>query len=731
VDLPVGRARPALVFPHFPTRHQAVIWRNWELVGPDRLAAVLGATERQVADLAADMGLRVPPKVNPRWLTRGYATIIRANWHLLPYDQLLTLLGWTPSRLDFALREDDFLWEKLGSLKPQTEPVRWRSLSDTERRATAALGAALHRHFAELDAEDGAEEPFAFLDAFQTHGTSGSAARRRGVSESRAERSPFRFRMMYSYAAVYGDPLSDESLDPYPDGLLARLAELGVNAVYLQAVLYTLVPWGLAPGLAEGWKTRIRNLRRLAARTRRFGIGLYLYLNEPRAMRPAFFEDHPELRGVTLERTGLTSLCTSVRSVQEHLRDSVETLFRRAPEVVGLFTISMSENLTHCHSKNLGAQCPRCSKRPEAEVVAEVNRLIAEGARRGKPDADVIVWTWGWDAAWSLQALDLLPPDVAVMCVSEQELPTRVGGIEGKVFDYSISQVGPGPAALAQWARARRRGLRAYAKVQANNSWECSAVPWLPVPDLVEQHLQNIRKAGVQGVMLSWTLGAWPGGNLALLDGDAVRLARDVAGPAAAPLVRQAFRAFSHAFREFPFHVRTLYCAPQNYGPQNLFFEKPTGYPAAMVGFPYDDLESWRADYPPEVLERQFATLAAGWKAGLTLLDKAELRVPKTRVTVFRAWSRMAWAAYAHFRSAALLTAFVRRRADPSPEARARVRAILTEERDLTIMLYRLMREDSRLGFEASNHYAYTANSLKEKVLNLERLLALYDGHSK
>ena len=39
-------------------------------------------------------------------------------------------------------------------------------------------------------------------------------------------------------------------------------------------------------------------------------------------------------------------------------------------------------------------------------------------------------------------------------------------------------------------------------------------MPWIPVPDLVERHLKNLRAEGVTGLMLSWTVGGYPGGNL-------------------------------------------------------------------------------------------------------------------------------------------------------------------------------------------------------------------------
>ncbi|MBI5832707.1 MAG: hypothetical protein HZB16_10420 [Armatimonadetes bacterium] len=40
--------------------------------------------------------------------------------------------------------------------------------------------------------------------------------------------------------------------------------------------------------------------------------------------------------------------------------------------------------------------------------------------------------------------------------------------------------------------------------------------------------------------------------------------------------------------------------------------------------------------------------------------------------------------------------------------------------------LCELARADSRLGFEATNHYAYTTNDLREKVLNCAALRGRY-----
>jgi hypothetical protein len=49
-------------------------------------------------------------------------------------------------------------------------------------------------------------------------------------------------RYVYSYFALYGDPLMEPERDPFPDAYLERLARCGVNGVWMQAVLNTLAP---------------------------------------------------------------------------------------------------------------------------------------------------------------------------------------------------------------------------------------------------------------------------------------------------------------------------------------------------------------------------------------------------------------------------------------------------------------------------------------------------------
>lgn len=125
-------------FDHFPTRMQCFIYRNWGTVDVSTLAKVLGTEEKIVLDLAEEMGLSAP-SVNSEWLTKGYITLIRANWHLLPYSQLCDLLGWDEEKLAYILKEDDFLSHKLGFFKPDVPEVRYTELTEEQRLKTKKI----------------------------------------------------------------------------------------------------------------------------------------------------------------------------------------------------------------------------------------------------------------------------------------------------------------------------------------------------------------------------------------------------------------------------------------------------------------------------------------------------------------------------------------------------------------------------------------------------------------
>jgi hypothetical protein len=738
-DLPMGSAPKPLPLPHFPDRLHAFVWRNWQLVPARRMAEVVGTGTGDIVRLGKRMGLAGPPRITVEQQRRSTLTIIRRNWHLLPYDQLLQLLGWTPEQMAFALREDDFLFVKLGNLKPRCEPLKYEaatgSVLEREREIAKTLQAEFPLGIGRTEAP-----LFEFVKQLSRPPRASPVALAKGGA--------FAPRFCYSYFALYGDPLLDPTLDPYPDGYLARLAGSGVDGVWLQGVLARLAPFPYDARQSQGYETRLQNLRRLAERARRHGIGVYLYLNEPRACPQSFFATRPGLKGVS--EGDYATLCTSVPEVRDYLASAVESICRAAPDLAGFFTITGSENLTNCWSHGSGSGCPRCSQRPPADVICEVNATFCEGIRRAGDRQNFIAWDWGWHDDWVEKIIAQLPAKAMFMSVSEWGMPIKRGTVATSVGEYSMSAIGPSERTRHRWELARRRGARTVAKVQCGNTWELSALPYIPVLANVAQHAANLRRLGIDGLMLGWTLGGYPSPNLevvaevaaaprngAALDPDSamLRVAERRFGKGMAPAVVRAWQQYSQAFCEFPFHGGVVYNAPMQLGPANLLWGEPTGYHATMVSFPYDHLDGWRAVYPPEVFVSQFEKVASGFEDAHAALA-AGFQECRHRLTADQQAAALqelgvGEAAAIHFRSTANQARFViargRLKEAKSPaeveSARAELELMLRAELESARRLHAIQTRDSRIGFEASNQYYYVPADLAEKVVNCRYLL--------
>ncbi|NOS70841.1 MAG: hypothetical protein HOP33_13035, partial [Verrucomicrobia bacterium] len=314
--------------------------------------------------------------------------------------------------------------------------------------------------------------------------------------------------------------------------------------------------------------------------------------------------------------------------------------------------------------------------------------------------------------------------------------------------EYSISSIGPGPRAQRHLKLARERGLKTIAKIQAGNTWELSAVPYIPAVENVARHAENLRSANVNGLMLGWTLGGYPSPNLEVVsetlacgsaDEAMQRVAERRFGAALAPAVVTAWRGFSAAFREFPYHGGLVYSGPQQLGPANLLWAQPTGYAASMVGFPYDDLKSWRAIYPQDIFVQQFEKVADGFDRSLTELKRVLKQGYEATAAQYSALTGecgVAEAAAIHFRSSANQARFVMARhaltaaktTEDAASLRTAMEKVLQDEIALARRLHEIQSRDSRIGFEASNQYYYVPVDLIEKVLNCHELLANLQG---
>ncbi|MFA7175069.1 MAG: hypothetical protein WC340_16975 [Kiritimatiellia bacterium] len=727
--------KAALVCDSFPSQMHTFVWRNWSVVSVDKLAQVLGTTPSKVSQIAVSMGLSPQQKILPEWKNEGYITVLRRNWHLLPYEQLLTLLDFSREKMREHLIENDFLFTKLGGIKPKCAPLVYHEPTEVERERAQRIAALLKKDGVS-PADAGSVEPrFAFIPELSKPLSATAKA-------TKKDGSSFDLRLIFSYFADFADPLYDPEVPSYPDGLLQRLSENGVNAVWLHTVLRTLAPPTKEfPEFGKDHQRRISGLKVLVRRAKKYGIDVYLYVNEPRAMPQEFFDvgDRETLKGVASRNGLLYTMCTSNPAVRQWISNSLAYVFKEVEGLGGVFTISASENLTSCASHRLHEGCERCKKRDYADIIAEVNTTIAEGVKRGNPNARTIVWDWGWNDEYVPDIIAKLPKECWFMSVSEWSLPIERGGVKSNVGEYSISAPGPGPRASKHWKLAQERGLKTVAKVQAGLTWEFCVIPYLPVMDLVAEHAHNLSDANVDGVMLSWSLGCYPSPNLRVfqamkgkgesVDGVLDAMADSLYGQKGRALARQAWAAFSDGFREYPYHIGSLYVGPQHMGPANPLYLEATGYSATMVGIPYDSLNRWRSIYPFDVWVRQLEKVHHGFKQGCVLYEKladavdADVRAQVRReLTTYRA-------ATLHFESMINQAQFINARDKLAADEPNRDKYVQTmrnsakAELDVAKQMLPLVQADSRIGYESSNHYFYIPQDLLEKIVNCHYVL--------
>ncbi len=684
---------------YFPNRFYAAVFRLWETTEVKRIAKVLDTTEDVVIKAASDMGLPAQQCLD-KWQKRGYITTIKNAWHILPYNQLLTLLDLTESEFAAILKEDDFLGEKLNNFKPFCEPVKAQLVEEKE---LLHIKSTMQKYFSDFD--QGAK-PFDFCDNLNCTGKT-------SVSES--------VKMIYSYCGLYATVLDNDDIDiSYPDKLLEAYRSQGINAVWLPVVLYQMAEFPFDKSYSEGYEKRRENLKRIVEKAKKYGIKVFLYLNEPRCMPLVFFDKHPELLGKT--HNGMGSLCTSVPAVMDYLRFAVEDLCRAVPDIGGFFAITTSENLTNCKSHKDGTECERCKDVPLYKLMADVYTAISEASRKVNPEIQLFAWIIGWfmPLEEAKKCVELLPKEVVVLCLSEEGKQYNIGGVDGQISDYSMSIPGPSEYTRELWKYAKSKGHKTCAKVQVNDTWECSTVPYLPVFDLIREHMTNLKKEDVDHLMLSWTLGGYPSVNIRIaascLENPSEQLYDELLKEEYGEYwqtVKKAAKEFSEAFREFPFNIRCLYFGPQNGGPSNMLYPENTGFEAGCTCFAYDDIDKWRRFYPREVYINQFKKLSEKWKKGLeTIKDMPDCMFKHT-----------ALGGYLLFYSSYLQAEFVEKRDKADSEYLC---DIVTKEKENAILMYQLMIKSSTFGYEAANHYYFSKLQLAEKVLCCENLEEMY-----
>ena len=696
------------------TTWQKIIFRNYGMVRTELIGKVIGLSADNVVYHADKLGI-ADIKYESVWKEKGFVTIIRNNWDILPNREIATLLEISEEELNNTLVEYDFLDIKLGK-KPKVEGYLYQPLDSREEENTEKAKMIVCETFTERKVR-----PFDFFKGFvEPYYVAG-------------QHGEIKDRFVSSYSAKYSGALLDDNLSDYSDDYLQKLAKTGTNGIWISDTLRNLAEFPFDKTLSPDYRIRVKNLKKLTERCKKFGIKVYLYLNEPRSLPESFFDKYHNLKGQKAD-DGTYCLCTSRQEVKDYLYNAVKSLAGSVPLLYAVMTITMSENPTHCYSRPWGGateidtDCPNCKNRKPQEIVAEINNIISRALKEGNGYTRLITNVWGWanyageDKKEVFETLDLLDKDIDVLCVSEYGKEFIRGGVKGKVDDYSISVAGPSEFAEKVLMYAKNAGHRIWAKIQVNNSWECSAVPYLPTFGLMAEHVKRLKQIGVQGLMLGWSLGGFVGGALPLINSicendnfDGNEWYKAVYGDSA-DKIEKAVKIFDKAFLNYPFSVESIYFGAHNLGCGNIWSIEKQDRASTMVCYTFDDIENWTFPYGVDIYISLMENLCKEWENGLKTFENIQNN------TATKEFISCAKAAYIHFKSALNLSKFSKYKFNLKAN-RETLKDCLESELIITKELYKLVGKDAKIGFEMTNHYYYNENVLLEKIINLNSIL--------
>ncbi len=557
-------------------------------------------------------------------------------------------------------------------------------------------------------------------------------------------------------APFYSKSELDSPIDPYTDGLLARISRAGFNTIWVWGDLDEVAHSEVYPELDHDARRRQARLRDLIARCRRYGIDVHLYLAS-RPLPEEFYARHPEVRGSALPAYGgVNILCSSVPRVREYLRSAARDLMAEVPGLTGFSFIIGGEGFMHCYTRK--NTCPRCSRRAPHETIAELSAALFEGARQGNPQAQVAIWpysasnTWSKDDTTQSRLLERLPRGMILMTEFGKEGAIRFGGLTIPAYDYPISFLGPSERFERQGELARRQSLGFWAKAEHAIALEFVQTPYIPVFFQWAERFRRIRESpGVTAVFANWMhYGFTPSLAAELFywnlwdhaeDAGTVlgRLAARDFGETAAPSALRAWRLFSEAIREYPFSGAMAMGVVQT-GPAHPLFFDAAYRPAHGAGRQFKNDLSWTRPWGPELALAQLEKMSARWSAGVELLKQARSQAPAERRPKADREVAIARALLACMRSAGNVARFYSLREQLASTSGAAERKNLYREMervaraelDNARQALPAVCADSRIGYANSGRNEQTGvarggiwspSAVRKKIAQVERML--------
>jgi hypothetical protein len=306
------------------------------------------------------------------------------------------------------------------------------------------------------------------------------------------------------FGDVYGTfTVSGLRMDrPVNRDTFSALSRFGANATFTFVQLGDYLNGRTFPELANPNREKnFAELVRLAEMAKSAGVDLYLDAYNPKLPdnHPVFLA-HPEAKGATQHGGNIRCLCPSDPETLKFLADSWAEVFRRVPSLGGMVAIIGGEGFYHCYMRSGkgGPDCPRCSRRPPEDVVADLTNAVFRAIRKVKPDAEFLAWPysafiWSRDP-FQMDLISKLDPGIQLVSEIDKDYLYQKDGYVKNIWDYSIDFLGPSDRFKAQNEAARKRGLKLCAKTESAVSLEMNGVPYIPCLGRWGERMEIIRR---------------------------------------------------------------------------------------------------------------------------------------------------------------------------------------------------------------------------------------------
>lgn len=468
--------------------------------------------------------------------------------------------------------------------------------------------------------------------------------------------------------------LGDEILaecDKFDDAYFQSVRDGGYTAIWICGRLRELVHFEEAPHWDKSNAARIEALNGIIERSKRFGVGIYLYVNEPSGLfaNDPIYEKYPDLKGSPsilalepeMKDKGIEpdyAFCTKSTFTERYLTDGFAQLFEKCGGLAGVILMTTSEITSHCfshvdernllneESKARAVPCPRCRNSNGADTIIDVIRKIHAGVRRSSQTAKIVAWNWSWgmhEEPPQRHMITALPKDVIIQCDMQRGGSKTTDGVEMIVDEYSFSYLGPSPLFIGTAEVCKETDHELWAKLMVNVTHEFLVVPYLPLYFRLAKKTIAIRDYNSRGWMGCWNYGGIATTPMAKLgsriftdddfsedkiDGEVQELAKQMYGADKADAAFRAWKEFDAAFEYFPFDMALIYYGPHMHGTglEWIFAEEQTPMPWYWMkdtGRSTNNLSTWCTFFTPEQVVYFLSKLTDQWKVGVEILAQA------------------------------------------------------------------------------------------------------------